>query len=250
VHELLGAPRVVVVEHEPGCPLDRFAGWLDGLVVEVVRPYSGDPVPLLRSGSHGAGMVDGIVVLGGQMSAYDDDVAPWLPATRDLLRQAVATGTPALGICLGAQLLAVAAGGKVEVGAAPGRESGVVDIRWLPEARDDPLVAGLADPFPGPSMHADTIVDRPAGAVWLAASGLYPCQAFRVGAAAWGVQFHPEVSLPTFRGWAEHLADVDTETVTAELQARDTEVAAAGRALARRFAGLVTDRRSLPEELR
>jgi GMP synthase (glutamine-hydrolysing) len=250
VQELRATPRVVVIEHEPGCPLDRFTGWLDGLAVDVVRPYAGDAVPLLRGGSHGAGVVDGIVVLGGQMSAYDDDVAPWLPATRDLLRDAVATGRPALGICLGAQLLAVAAGGKVEVGAAPGRESGVVDVRWRPEARDDPLVAGLADPFPGPSMHADAIVDLPADAVWLASSGLYPCQALRVGAAAWGVQFHPEVSLSTFRGWAEHLADVDTETVTAELQARDTEVAAAGRALARRFAGLVADRRSPLKELR
>jgi hypothetical protein len=58
------------------------------------------------------------------------------------------------------------------------------------------------------------------------------------------------VSLSTFRGWAEHLADVDTETVTAELRARDTEVAAAGRALARRFASLVADRRSPLKELR
>lgn len=222
-----------VVEHEPGCPLDRFEGWLTaaGAAVRVVRPYDGDPVPSVPGA--------GLIVLGGQMSAYDDEVAPWLPAVRALLRAAVAGGTPTLGICLGAQLLAVACGGRVEVGAAPGRESGVVDVRWLPGAAGDALVSGLADPFPGPSMHADAVVSLPPGAEWLGSSAMYPHQVFRVGAAAWGVQFHPEVSEPTFAGWARESADVDAAAVVAELIARDASVAAAGRELATRFAAIV-----------
>lgn len=226
-------PPIDVVEHEPGCPLDRFGDWLDdaGAAVRVLRPYAGDPLPA----APGAGLI----VLGGQANAYADDVAPWLPAVRSLLAAAAAEGTPTLGICLGAQLLAVACGGRVDVGAAPGRESGVADVRWRPEAAGDPLVGGLADPFPGPSMHADAVAELPPGAVWLASSAMYPHQAFRVGAAAWGVQFHPEVSEPTFAGWAARLPGVDAAAVVRELVTRDADVVAAGRALATRFARIV-----------
>jgi GMP synthase (glutamine-hydrolysing) len=188
--------RILVVEHEPSCPLDRFAGWLAdaGAMIDTLRPYAGAPLP--PRPAH-----DALVVLGGHMGAYDDAEAPWLPGVRDLLAAAVADGTPTLGICLGAQLLAVACGGRVEVG-GPGPEAGVVDARWRAEAADDPLMAGLPDPFPGPSMHHDAVTELPTGAVWLAETAMYPHQAFRLGAAAWGVQFHPEVSLPTFTEWA------------------------------------------------
>ncbi|WP_198663945.1 type 1 glutamine amidotransferase [Jiangella endophytica] len=222
-----------VVEHEPGCPLDRFGGWLEdaGAEVRVLRPYAGDPLPAVPGA--------GLIVLGGQMNAYDDGVAPWLPAVRSLLRTAAEGATPALGICLGAQLLAVACGGRVDVGAAPGRESGVTDVRWRAESAGDPLVGGLADPFPGPSMHADAVAELPPGAVWLGSSAMYPHQAFRVGTAAWGVQFHPEVSEPTFAGWAAELDDVDAAPVVRELADRDADVVAAGKELATRFARIV-----------
>jgi GMP synthase (glutamine-hydrolysing) len=118
-----------------------------------------------------------------------------------------------------------------------------VDVRWRSEAASDVLVAGLQDPFPGPSLHADAVTELPAGATWLAETDMYPHQAFRVGARAWGVQFHPEVSLPTFRAWAEELPEVDTDAVTAELAARDDEVASAGRSLALRFTQVVAGRR-------
>src|SRR5262245_47112787 len=163
-------PRhIVVIEHEATCPLDRLAYWLDGADVEMVRPYAGDAVPESVEG--------GLIVLGGQMSAYDDRGAPWLPAVRDLLATSVATGGPTLGICLGAQLLAVACGGRVEVKAAPGREAGVVDLRWRPEAASDPLVHSLPRPSAGPSMHADAVVELPAESTWLAFSDMYPHQA-------------------------------------------------------------------------
>jgi GMP synthase (glutamine-hydrolysing) len=224
---------LVVIEHEASCPLDRFAGWLDDVPVRVVRPYAGDAVPTDVDG--------GLLVLGGTMSAYDDAVAPWLPAVRDLLAGSVERQVPTLGICLGAQLLAVATGGRVDVGAAPGRESGVIDAHWRPEAAADALVAGLPDPYPGPSMHADAIVELPTDAVWLAASAMYPHQVFRVGPVAWGVQFHPEVSLATFAAWAAGHDDVDTDAMRTQFRARDRELVVAGRALARRF-GVVSGR--------
>lgn len=226
--------RISVIEHEPACPLDRMGEWLDGVDFDVVRPYAGDAVPPAVDG--------GLIVLGGQMSAYDDAVAPWLPAVRDLLAASVGSAVPTLGICLGAQLLAVACGGRVDVSAPAGRESGVVDVRWRAPASSDPLMAGLPDPYPGPSMHADAVSALPAGSVWLAASDMYPHQAFRVGDAAWGVQFHPEVSLPTFRGWADLHPEVDADAVTAEFKRRDDDIVRAGRALTRRFAALCRTR--------
>ena len=221
---------IVVIEHEPDCPLDRMAEWLGDIAVDVIRPYAGDAVPAAVEG--------GLIVLGGQMSAYDDVVAPWLPAVRDLLAMAVSASVPTLGICLGAQLLAVAGGGRVDVAASAGRESGVVDARWRAEALTDPLMAGLPDPYPGPSMHADAVTALSSGATWLAASEMYPYQAFRVGAAAWGVQFHPEVSLATFHGWADLHPDVDTEAVIADYLRRDDDITHAGRTLTERFVTL------------
>lgn len=232
-------PAVLVVQHEAACPIDRLGGWLAeaGTQVVLCRPYEGDPVPQRVA-------QDGLVVLGGHMGALDDEPAPWLPAVRDLLAVSVGDGTPTLGICLGAQLLAVACGGRVEVG-DPGIEAGVVDVHWRPAASRDPLVAGLPAPLPGPSMHLDAVVELPAGAAWLGETGLYPHQAFRVGAAAWGVQFHPEVSLATFRTWAAHhdgdwsAWGLDGGQVVGQLERRFEEVTRAGRALGHRFADVI-----------
>ena len=119
--------RVLVVQHEPECPPDhvgRVAG-RRGLEVEVAAPG--------RSRCRRCEGRDGLVVLGGHMGANDDATCAWLPPVKGLLRDAVATGVPTLGICLGAQLLAVATGGRVEVGEA-GIEAGVVGVGWRPEA--------------------------------------------------------------------------------------------------------------------
>ncbi len=234
-------PRVTVVQSSPDVGLDRFAEWLTGLDVRLVRADLGEALP------GPAEVGDGLVVLGGQMSAYDDATTPWLRPLRDLLAVVSATDVPALGICLGAQLLAVARGGRVELAAPPGREAGVIDVRWRPEAASDALVgplvemAAAARTSPQPSMHGDAVVDLPRGAVWLAASATYPFQAFRVG-SAWGLQFHPEAGLETMRAWADGHEDVDTEAVVAQMTTRAEAVETCGRALADGFASLVRDR--------
>ena len=240
------APPVIltVVEHMASCPLDRFEGWLteapgaEALTLRMVRPWAGEAVPAVsRCG-------DGLVVLGGESDAYDDEGTPWLPATRALLADAVRTGLPTLGICLGAQLLAVAIGGHVTVGAPAGTEAGVVDVVARPEALRDPLLgplaaargAGAGDLLVGmPSMHSDAVVDLPPGAVWLASSAMYAYQAFRVGASAWGVQFHPEVSQGTFAAWALDLDETRRQDAVQELVDRWDEVTAGGRSVAEAF---------------
>jgi GMP synthase (glutamine-hydrolysing) len=242
---------LTVIEHGASVPLDRFAGWLASAPeppeIEIVRPWDGDAIPSL------AECGDSLLVLGGLQHAYDDEGSPWLPATRALLAEATHAQLPTLGLCLGAQLLAAATGGTVQVAAPPGRESGVIEIAPRPDAVRDPLLGELAADVPAdhplgggvlarmPSMHADAVVTLPPGAVWLASSAQYPYQAFRVGPAAWGLQFHPEASEATVLGWAEALDDVDTAEVAAQLREHGTEIADAGRAIAVAFAELVAE---------
>ncbi len=104
--ESSASPRILVVENEPAAGIGNFGDWLQeaGLVLDICRPHARSPVPAATG-------ADGLIVLGGPMGAHDDDRAPWLPATRGLLRRAAEARTPTLGICLGAQLLALGCGG-------------------------------------------------------------------------------------------------------------------------------------------
>jgi GMP synthase (glutamine-hydrolysing) len=240
--------RLTVVQSSPDVPLDRFAGWWSPADLTLVRADLGEPVPSLDQ------VGDGLVVLGGHMSAYDDDGAAWLPALRSLLADAARSGVPTLGVCLGAQLLAVATGGRVQVAPPPGPEAGVVDIWWRPEATTEALVGPLVAGLPGgvdrkataqPTLHSDAVVDLPRDGVWLASSNQYPYQAFRVG-SAWGVQFHPEASTTTMRDWATWDGTVDTEAILADYAAREDELVATGSVLAESFLTLVRERAEQP----
>lgn len=230
---------MTVVQHEDDCPLDLFEGWMPGVALRVVRPYAGDALPAAED-------VDALVVLGGHMNAHADDEFAWLPGTRDLLATATEAGVPVLGICLGAQLLAVACGGAVQVEAPPGIEAGIIDVHWRPGAAEDPLLGALAarpEPtFAAATMHHDAVWDLPPDAQWLAYSQTYPYQAFRVGRAAWGVQFHPEVSAATFERWAGDETGVDAAALVRQYADRRAQVEQTGRDIAGSFAALVVAR--------
>jgi GMP synthase (glutamine-hydrolysing) len=112
--------------------------------LEICRPHARSPVPAATG-------ADGLIVLGGPMGARDDDRAPWLPATRGLLRRAAEARAPTLGICLGAQLLALGCGGQVESGAHGCHIGPVWETIDVP---DDPLLSGLPSPAPSPTGTA------------------------------------------------------------------------------------------------
>lgn len=188
--------RLLVVQPDANGLLDNFERWFNdsGIDTETIRPYAGDAVPGDLADHHA------VLVLGGSMSSLDDHIHPWLEDIRELLRNAHRRQRPALGICLGAQLMAQAHRGRVAVGRS-GTEGGLIAIHWRDAATDDPLFRGLPDPFLVGALHGDAIVELPPAARWLAWSDQYPHQAFRVGLRSWGVQFHPEVSVASMYRW-------------------------------------------------
>ena len=187
------ARQVLVVVNDDESQLRRFEPWLADLGAHITF-VTGDEVPETVDG------YDGIVLLGGGFMPDDYERAPWLVQERSLAEDAIRSGTPLLGICLGAQLLAQVAGGVVKASeGAP--EWGSTPINLLPAAADDPIFAGLPSTIPMIEHHRDRITELPGDAVHLAASDACPIQAFRVGAAAWGVQFHPEQYAARLRTW-------------------------------------------------
>ena len=189
-------PLIAFIEHDPSDPPLRLGEWFRdaGARLQVIRPHAGEQIPDSTQG------FDGLVSLGGEMGANDDHVAHWLPATRRLLATAAADGTPTLGVCLGAQLLAVATGGEVRRG-ADGPEIGAYLAAKRDAASADPLFADVPMTPDVMQYHYDAITRLPPGAVLLLTGTGYPNQAFRVGRAAWGVQFHIETSADDVRAW-------------------------------------------------
>jgi GMP synthase (glutamine-hydrolysing) len=240
-------PRIAVIQHEDGCPLGLFDGWLrdTGARIDVVRPYRGDPLPTAGlAGSHEA--PDGLVVLGGSMSATDDDRAPWLPGLRALMRQAVDAAVPLLGICLGHQLLAVACGGEVEPNPA-GKQLGVLPVGVAPLSHDERLFGRTArrSDVRAIQWNDDIVVRLPAGATVLAATPQGIPQAMRVGDAAWGVQFHPEADHGIVAAWAAESGPVtpaESAALAVILNATD-ELEATWRPFAARFVEIAADAR-------
>jgi GMP synthase (glutamine-hydrolysing) len=140
-----------------------------------------------------------VLVFGGAMHADQEGHHPWLREENFFLQRLLDLHKPVLGICLGAQLLAKAA--HSDVGPAAEPEIGWYDVELTDDAADDLLLGGLPPRFETFQWHYYTY-KVPAGAVELARSRVCT-QAFRLGDSAWGVQFHPEVTLDQIEGWME-----------------------------------------------
>lgn len=148
------------------------------------------------------------VIITGSHAMVTDRLA-WSVAIEDWLPALVEAEVPILGVCYGHQLLAQAMGG--EVGYHPqGKEVGTREIELLPACAADPLFRSLPPSFLAHTTHAQTVLHLPPGAVRLAANLHEPNHAFRLGARAWGVQFHPEYTPPIMRAYIEQQAEVLT----------------------------------------
>ena len=189
--------------------------------------------------------VDGVLSLGGEQSVLDIDSDPMLTAEAAFLREAVERGVPVLGVCLGAQLLAHALGGRVV--RLQRQLIEWIPIEALPAAAGDPVVGSLPDGAMALHWNEDGI-EPPPGAVELLRRAGPTAEAFRIGDRAWGVQFHPEVHDEGLDGWYEAGYGELTAAGVTEEQARaaDTRHLPAQRALSDAlfggFAGVVAAR--------
>jgi GMP synthase-like glutamine amidotransferase len=235
----------LVIENDPTDDARRLGRWLTGAGLNLVtlRPYAGDPLPADLDG------YQALVVLGGDQHVYPDPSgepgAAWFGACESLLRKAVRHRVPTLAICLGAQLLAAAHGGTVAPAAA-GPEIGAHLVARRDAAETDLLFARVPFTPDVIQWHHDEITELPAGAVLLAASTNYPHQAFRVGTAAWGLQFHIEPDVEMVAQWADSNPELlerlgsDPADVVSEAEAVMEDIAEVWQPFAVRFAAVAT----------
>ena len=171
------------------------------------------------------------------MNAADTNRWPHLQAEIEFIRQLNAAETPVLGVCLGAQLLAVALGARVGFGPQP--EIGYLDVTLTPVGAEDTLLSGFPMALPVFQWHAQGF-DLPPQAELLATGSLYPNQAFRCR-KAWGFQFHLEVTPEMVLQWALNSeaelqkAGLSQAKLTEQIHERAQMVSLYGRRVIRRF---------------
>lgn len=144
------------------------------------------------------GQHDGLVVLGGEQNALDDTAHPYLSRLAGVMRAFTEADKAVLGICLGSQMLARAHGGQNLIGTAP--EFGWTPIRLTGAGQADPVLSAAGAAFASFQWHSDTFT-LPPGAVHLAEGSAVAAQAYRVGRAGYGVQFHFEANTRVVRDW-------------------------------------------------
>ncbi|MDX6804810.1 type 1 glutamine amidotransferase [Terrihabitans rhizophilus] len=188
--------NVLAVENFPGTHLGLIGPALDegGIEVDLRCMHAGAALPLGHAG------YDGLVILGGDQSALADDTHPYLPALARLAVQFADADKAVLGVCLGSQILARGFGGRNILDRPI--EIGWQTVTATHAGRADPVISALGDGAPLFHWHRDTF-DLPGEAIRLASSAQTPNQAFRVGRAAYGLQFHFEADRALVAQWLE-----------------------------------------------
>jgi GMP synthase (glutamine-hydrolysing) len=211
--------QVGVALHEQAALIEIFRPWADGRLPDTPEAY------------------DALVVFGGEQSALDDVTHPYLPALARTMRAFTGADRAVLGICLGSQVMARGFGSANHLGTA--LEFGWHQVRLTEAGKTDPVTSALPPAFPIFQWHSDTFT-LPEGAVHLATGDGAAQQAFRIGRATYGTQFHFEASRAVVADWTrtfpEATALLQPDWITAHPQLAATKGAdadAAGLALAR-----------------
>ncbi len=192
--------RVILVRHGDDPPDDRVVTWMtaQGFEPDIRRPFAGDTLGEVEDD------IAGTVIYGGKYNAYDAPLHPFLAEEYRWIAACLEADIPMLGICQGAQMIAH------HLGAFAGaREGGAHEFGYYELT---PTEAGRAEGFLLEQQHFTQAhfhtYELPEGAVSLAGNANYPEQAFRYGTKAYGLQFHPEVTIEGFRRWQAQWPDV------------------------------------------
>ncbi len=143
---------------------------------------------------------DAVIFKGGPMNVYEEDQYPFLKEENTFIQGVLRDEVPFLGICLGSQLLAKACGARVS--RSPTEEIGWRTVTLTGEGKNDPLFAGLRPDLFVFQWHGDTFA-IPENGQWLVSGPDCPHQALKVGPAAYGFQFHIEITDKSIREWSE-----------------------------------------------
>jgi GMP synthase-like glutamine amidotransferase len=168
-----------------------------GFPVTRTRLYASETLPP-------ASAIDLLVVMGGPMNIYEEDRYPWLAAEKRFLREIIISGARALGVCLGAQLLADVLGGPVTRN--PLKEIGWFPVTLTQDGAASPLFADFPTTFPAFHWHGDTFA-LPPGTVHAASSAACTNQAFVYDERIVGLQFHLESTAESISRLADHGGD-------------------------------------------
>ena len=189
-------PKILVIVHDVDDHLNEMANPIAeaGILMntwDVVN--DGDGRPMIET----LDQYSGIISLGAHAGVLEEAEHPWMSHERKIMRWALDTATPLLGLCFGSQLLASTAGGRVYK--ADKGEFAWTKVNMLPEAASDPVIGVMGQSADAFHFHFDTF-DLPKDAVLLGETGGMN-EAFRVGTSAWATQFHPEVGLSQQLAW-------------------------------------------------
>jgi GMP synthase (glutamine-hydrolysing) len=230
----LPSMRALAIVHQPDAGPGVFAEALRDRGVELDQWLIADgPAPAEPAA------YDAVLTFGGAMHTDHEADHPWLKQEKELLADLIELGVPLLGMCLGSQLVAEAAGAKPRRASAP--EIGWHEVELTPEATGDPLLGGLPPRFPAFQWHSYE-APLPPGATPLARSPVC-LQAYRLEGPAWGIQFHAEVSREDVDLWIDdYRSDPDAVRIGLDPEALREQTHAAidawnelGRALCERF---------------
>ena len=225
--------RVLVIENYPKTTLGLVGEALAeaGAECRILRTHAGDTLPTSPAG------FDALVMLGGAQDALDDANHPYLRDEAALARAFGDADKAVLGICLGAQVVARAYGAENILGRP--LEFGWHEVRATDAGRADPVISAIGAAAPLFHWHLDTFT-LPPGAAHLATSAMTPMQAFRVGRAVYGIQFHFEAGTELVSTWTRDFADEIEDCApdwfarhAGEAERHGAAADAAGRALAR-----------------
>ena len=200
-----------------------------GADIEVVDCFNSKRPPDARG--------DALLVLGGPMNVYEEEKYSFLKWETEWIRNWAEEGRPMLGLCLGAQLLSKATGGKVTKNAVP--EIGHCEVSLTDAGLQDPLFSGIRNPVPVVQWHQDTF-SVPSGGILLATAEKCTNQAFRIYRAI-GLQFHLEIGRDKMSAWIDEYVrnpneeGIDVEGILGDFAGKETVYANTCRTLIKNF---------------